>query len=215
MGDAPTVVFVEVIPNELGEHLEVVARSGEIGHLRAGSGPRVAGHHRVDLHEIRRVERRVRIVDQVVGWGRLGAARTHVRMLGAHQTHAQPDRRRARAAVEEEGDGPRRHVLLVSRVGDVEDGALRLPVVVANRHGAGVCRVRDRFAVDVRGVVRCRDSLDRRDARLGRFRRGRGAAASSWRVGSLLRRRRRGECERRGNPGKPKAIHDDHSPSHG
>src|SRR6202012_2900056 len=60
----------------------------------------------------------------------------------AEGAHVHPERRRARPAVEAEGDGAGGGVLhAVERVGDVEDRGLDGPLVVPQQQGAGGGRV--------------------------------------------------------------------------
>ena len=93
LGRRPAAVLIEVVANELREEPDVVRRAGEVRYLRARSGARIAGHHRIDLNEVRDVERRHGIVDEVVWRRGLRAVGSHLRMARAHESHVEPDRR--------------------------------------------------------------------------------------------------------------------------
>src|SRR5262249_34468269 len=91
--------------DELADGLDVAREVRERLRLVAGDGAREAGADRVDEDEIRDVEQRVVVVDESAWW-RHRHARL-VRQLDPprpERPQVEPDRRRARAAVEAEHD---------------------------------------------------------------------------------------------------------------
>jgi hypothetical protein len=110
--------------------------------------PRPAGADRVDEHHVGGVDQRFGIRAEAVG-GRVDVDR--IAGLHAHRreaAHVQPHRRRARAAIVEEGDRPIGAGGAVARVGGVEDRGARLAVVVADRQRARGRGVGDALAGD-------------------------------------------------------------------
>ena len=120
--------------------------------ILAVAGAAIAGADRIDEDEIRHVEPCARIVDEP-RW------RTFDLAVVVGLDHARADaaemeigRGRARAAVEDEGDGAL-GVEGIARIGDIEDVGRTLAVAAGEGDGPGFGRVAEQLAVDRDGVM--------------------------------------------------------------
>ena len=138
---APEVVFVQEAADEFAEGGQIVLHSAEVravaGLVRAAE----ARAHGVDEDQVAGIQQAVGIVDVGVRRRRGQAVRLHLHHLGAEGAHVQPDRGRARSAVEQEPDRPLRFVGdAVLGIVDVEQMSLRSRRVVAWRMGMNPTR---------------------------------------------------------------------------
>jgi hypothetical protein len=106
-GAVPAAMLVQPQPDELGDRFGILGDAPELLGLRFAQRMAEAGANGIDENDIRHVEQRVGIFEQrirrpgiVLGIGR------DRDLLGPERAHMQPHRAGARAAVEQEGDGP-------------------------------------------------------------------------------------------------------------
>ena len=119
---APAGVAGNVEADEVADRGDVGLEPVELLGLLADHGAAVAGRDRIDEHQIADVEERVVVVDQLVGGRQREALVVEPHPLRPEQAEVHPDRRGAGAAVEREGERPRRGVVdPVEGVGDEED----------------------------------------------------------------------------------------------
>jgi hypothetical protein len=149
-----------------------VAQAGDVAvdrqHLLArvvARGDRVAGVRRIDEHEVEVLEPAERVVLHLVGRRQHGAVVADAQALRAHRAQLQPDRGRARAAVEREAHRARLGVagLALELVGRREHRGLGLAALV----GLGRVDDRDEGALDL-VVQLLAAQLDRAGAALRR-----------------------------------------------
>ena len=131
-------------------------------------GDRVAGVRRIDEHEVEVLEPGLGIVRHRVGRRRHRPVLADDDTLRPQRAQMQPDRRRARAAVEDEAHRPRSRVGVGEEIGGREDrrfGIAALVVDAAGRHRdeRGDRAVVERLAIerDARFALvrRCREQL--------------------------------------------------------
>ncbi len=145
----PAVVPGQVHPDELADRLEVSVKRVELAVQLGFRGAGIAGPDRVDEDQIGAIEPGRLIIDQPV---RRGGDRRP--FGGRHPPRAegpevQPDRRRARSAIEAEHQRARfRGPRVIPRVGDREDPRLHLALGIPDRHQGGGRGVRQRLAFD-------------------------------------------------------------------
>ena len=191
-GRVPAAILVEPEADELGDRLGVLGDAPIF--LRLGLAERVAeaGADRIDEDDVGDVEQAVRIVDDREGRravvARVGGDRDPLR---PERAHVQPDRARAGAAVEQEGDRPVR-VARLADIGDREDRGARRAVLGAQEGLARGRGVGDALAAE--GAAMAGDRHDRRAVgrRALRLRGGR----------RVLRRDGAGEAGRQDEGGK-------------
>jgi hypothetical protein len=150
LGRVPAIVDGEVALDAPGEGVDVGIGAPERLKLGVADRPGEAGAHGVDEHEVRLVEQAVVVVDDVEGRvvGGFRAVRLHSDW--AERSHVQPQGRGAGTAVVEEGHRTARAAL--GGVGDIEQAAGRLTLVIADGERAGGRGVGDGAAADGRGV---------------------------------------------------------------
>ncbi len=182
----PALVTGREQADEIAHGRDVLDVAVELGRVLAGDGPAIAGRHGVDEAEVGDVEERELVVDEPAGRAGDGVA-----VFGQHDlaraegAHMQPDRRRARAAVVNEGDGALDLVLdVVAEIGGEVDVGAGAAVIGLEEERPGHGRIGERLAIDRDDVGRHRDIFFRelgiflgRRSRLRRLERARGHAA--------------------------------------
>ena len=153
LGEFQRSVDGDVADDEAIEGLQVLIDAGKVLGTALADGAGKAGQRRVDEDEIGLVEQAVLIGDDLKrsGTGGLRAVGHHAHR--ADRAHVQPDGCGAGAAVVEEGDGTGFRVGAVFGVGDVEDAAVGLVVVITDEQRAGGRRVVDELTVQVQIVL--------------------------------------------------------------
>ena len=142
---SPPLVPGQVQPDELADAADVLLQAPELLAVGLGLRAAVPGSHRVDEDQVGEVEPGGLVVHERVGGRRQAAVFQHLHPPGAERAQVEPDRRRARAAVERESERTvRGSAVAVGGVGDVEDLALRFTGVRTDRQRAGRSGVTER-----------------------------------------------------------------------
>ncbi len=151
--------------DEIGEIFGIVLDAEEIALVLAAARAAIAGAHGIDEYEVGEVEPARIVVDQP-GRGALHLTLgRHLDGLGAEGAEMQIGRRRARSAIEHEGDRPL-GVARLARIGDIEDRGERLAVGVAHGKRPGGGSIMQALAGEVDGVLGARRRRQEIDSRL-------------------------------------------------
>ncbi len=186
----PPGVSGKIQPYKLADGLNVALQSAEALQKVGVGGAAVAGSHRIDKHQIRLIQPRLIVVHELVRSGRQASVAVELHSFWSDAPHVQPDRCRARTAVEREHERTFGRVgYAVERVGDIEKIRFDLPLCAADRHHPRGRRVVQSGSVqaqfvfgDDRGLFLQR--LCRFRIRLGLLgRRGVGAGPCLWPLG--------------------------------
>jgi hypothetical protein len=156
LGGGPAGILGDVEADEFGDAAGVLVEAVEVlGFIRFG-GATVAGADGVDEDEVGLVEQGGFVVDLIVGRREGEAVVLEFDAFGAEQAHVHPDRGRAGAAVEGEGEGALGRfggIGLFFDVGDVEDLGRDFAFGVFERKGACGGGVVDLLAVEGDAVL--------------------------------------------------------------
>ena len=104
LGRIPAAVLRQELRDELGEGIDVLVDPVERLFLVLAGDPAEPGARRVDEHQVAGIEQALVVVDDLIRRGRGMRSSAVDDAPRAERAHVQPHRRRARPAVEEEGD---------------------------------------------------------------------------------------------------------------
>ena len=133
----PAIVVAHVLHDEAAHGVDVRVDPEELIVLVVADRVGESRPDRIDHHEIAPVEDAEFVVH-----GPIGSRRSRTRIgdhhpLRSEHAHVQPERRRARSAVEREHERPHAAFGVVPHVRDIADARDRLVLVVADDEGAG------------------------------------------------------------------------------